>query len=215
MVAKHARSLKLVNSLGVNVLLEIASDEGIPPLVKELVLDQVEPRRELEGLIVEHGLELIFRHIADSLDFVGVDLVLDVLLGEEDVVNLVLAPHTITLKSFVVHAGEELEVFGLHISDAELMIELADSSVLGALYSVGLIISVKGMGAAGVGPHLGEGDLLVSPLLEEELVLRVEKEHRESTVEKALLDLGNKMACTKGVRMKTATCNTLRRTAAR
>lgn len=51
------------------------------------------------------------------------------------------------------------------------------------------------MGAAGVGPHVGEGDLLGGALLKEQFVLIVEEEDGKGTVEEALVDVGHEMAC--------------------
>jgi len=50
------------------------------------------------------------------------------------------------------------------------------------------------MRAAGICPHVGEGDLFGGTLLEEELVLVVEKEDREGSVQKPLIDVGHKVA---------------------
>lgn len=51
------------------------------------------------------------------------------------------------------------------------------------------------MGTAGVGPHIGKGDLLSGTLLEEQTLLRVEEEDRERSVQETLVDIRHKMAC--------------------
>lgn len=53
------------------------------------------------------------------------------------------------------------------------------------------------MRAAGIRPHVWEGDLLRSTLLKKESVLRVEKEDGECAVEEALVDVGHQVACEK------------------
>lgn len=50
------------------------------------------------------------------------------------------------------------------------------------------------MRAAGVCPHVWEGDLFRGTLLQEEFVLIVEKEYGEGSVEEALVDVGHEMA---------------------
>ena len=51
------------------------------------------------------------------------------------------------------------------------------------------------MGAAGVRPHVREGDLLRGPLLQEQLVLVVEEEDGEGAVQQALVYVGHQVAC--------------------
>ena len=90
---------------------------------------------------------------------------------EQDVVDLVLAPRTLLAMRDgvgrpVVQAGEELEIGrgNLRGGDAQLVLELADSGILGTRDgAVGHILgtvdlgwrhAVQGMRAAGVGPDL-------------------------------------------------------------
>lgn len=112
-----------------------------------------------------------------------------------------LAPFAVA-GSLVVDAGEETEVLDgdLLLLDAELVVELALGSALDAHDGVGevgagLAGDAERVGAAGVCPHVGEGDLLGGALLEEELVLVVEEEDGKGAVEEALVDVGHEMAC--------------------
>lgn len=59
----------------------------IPPLKQHRLADELEPRREDERLLFEHGLELGWRHVLDVLGLVGVNIEVNGGLGEEDVVN--------------------------------------------------------------------------------------------------------------------------------
>ena len=101
----------------------------------------------------------------------------------------------------VVDAGQEVEfLYGdLLLHDAELVLELSLGGALGALDGVGqvgarLAGDVQGVGAAGVGPQVGEGDLLGCALLQKQAVLVVEQEDREGPVKEALVDVGHQMA---------------------
>lgn len=102
----------------------------------------------------------------------------------------------------VVDAGQEAEVLNgdLLLLDTELVVELALGGALDTLNGIGEVVTslagdAQGVGAAGVGPHVGEGDLLAGALLEEELVLVVEEEDREGSVEETLVDVGHEVAC--------------------
>lgn len=57
------------------------------------------------------------------------------------------------------------------------------------------------MGAAGVGPGAGEGDLLGRALLQQKLTLGVEQKDTESTVEHALVDVRHQVGCIEGQEM--------------
>jgi len=112
----------------------------------------------------------------------------------------VLTPLSVT-GSLVVNTGKEVEILEryLLLLDAQLMLKLALSGSLDTSNRVlksrtSLSWDVKRVGAAGVGPHVGEGDLLGSALLEEELVLVVEEEDGEGTVKETLVDIGHEMA---------------------
>ena len=103
--------------------------------------------------------------------------------------------------SLVVDAGQEVEVLygDLFLLDAEFVLELSLGGALGALDGVRQVGArlrgdVQRVGAAGVGPHVGEGDLFRGALLEEELVLIVEEEDGEGAVEQSLVDVGHQMA---------------------
>lgn len=70
----------------------------VPPFKEEGFGDEAEPRGDLQlfplGLL-QHGLELLFGHIAVTLDLIGIRVQVHVFLHEEDVVNLMLAPYAI------------------------------------------------------------------------------------------------------------------------
>lgn len=96
---------------------------------------------------------------------------------------------------------QELEVLDRDLLrlDAEFVVQLALSGTLSTHDGIGQVgTSLAGdtqrVRAAGVGPHIGEGDLLGSALLEEELVLVVEEEDGECAVEETLVDVGHEMA---------------------
>lgn len=79
------------------------------------------------------------------------------------------------------------------------MIQLALRSTLDAVDGIGqsrtgLGRDVQGVRTAGVGPQIGEGDLLSSALLEKKFVLVVEEEDGKGTVKKTLIDVGHEMA---------------------
>ena len=93
-------------------------------------------------------------------------------------------------------AGQETEFLdGDFVGfDAEFLVELADRGALGTLD--GGVEVVAGFGghaewvrAAGVGPHVREGDFLRGALLEEEAVLGVEEEGGEGAVEEAAVNV--------------------------
>jgi hypothetical protein len=58
-----------------------------PPLEEHGLADQLEPRCELERLILEHSLQLILGDKGTVTDFIGVDVKIDIGLDEQDVVN--------------------------------------------------------------------------------------------------------------------------------
>lgn len=59
----------------------------VPPLVEHALADQLEPRRELERLVREHGFQVFLRYVAGVSDFVGTGVDIDVGFDEEDVVD--------------------------------------------------------------------------------------------------------------------------------
>lgn len=88
----------------------------------------------------------------------------------------------------------------LLLLDAKLVVQLALRGALDALNGIresrsGLARNTERVRAAGVGPHVGESDLLGGALLEKELVLVVEEEDGEGTVKETLVDVGHEMAC--------------------
>ena len=210
------KSLHTSNLLLVQVLVE-ARVKVLPPLEEHRVANELEPRSEEQAGVVELLLELLGSDVLGISDLVLVDIEINVGLDKENVVNcvfmldfaasknwlvhtLVLTPLSVT-GSLVVNTGQEVEVLerNLLLLDAQFMLKLAlggslDTSnrVLKSRTSLGR--DVKRVGAAGVGPHVGEGDLLGSALLEEELVLVVEEEDREGTVKEALVNVGHEMA---------------------
>lgn len=60
---------------------------GSPPFKEHALADKLEPGGKLEGVVLEHGLEVGFGDVFGGLDFVGVDIEVDVGLDEEDVIN--------------------------------------------------------------------------------------------------------------------------------
>lgn len=111
-----------------------------------------------------------------------------------------LAPFSIT-RGLVVDASKEVEVLQryLLLLDAQLVVQLSLSRPLDAFDALcqvraGLAWNHERVGAASVGPHVREGDLLRGTLLQEKLVLVVEEKDGKGTVEKALVDVGHEMA---------------------
>lgn len=131
----------------------------------------------------------------NGLHLVLVDVEVDVGLDEEDVVNcckisplawspdsgweavqsltLVLAPFAIA-RSLVVDSGQEAEVLkgDLLLLDAELVFQLALSGTLRSSDGVDQVCASLGgnaqrVRAAGVGPHVWEGNLLRGALLKQ------------------------------------------------
>lgn len=99
------------------------------------------------------------------------------------------------------NSGQEAKVFkwDLFLLDAKLVIELALSRALGSGNRVDQVGARLGgnaqrVGAAGVGPHVWEGNLFSCALLEEQLVLVVEEEDGKGTVQESLVDVGHQVA---------------------
>jgi hypothetical protein len=112
-----------------------------------------------------------------------------------------LSPLAIT-GGFVVNPSEKLKLVQWHLLglDTQLVTELPLSSALHTQYSsiklgTSLARNSKRVGAAGVGPHVREGDLLGGALLEQKAIVGVEQENRESAMEKTLVNIGHQMAC--------------------
>jgi hypothetical protein len=98
-------------------------------------------------------------------------------------------------------ASEEVELVNgnLVCLDAELLVEFALSSALdthdGSFEGgAGLGRNAQRVGAAGVCPHVGEGDFLGGSLLQKQAVLVVKEEDGESTVQETLFDVLHQVA---------------------
>lgn len=122
-----------------------------------------------------------------------------------------LAPFPVA-RGLVVDPSEEVEVVERDLLRLypQLVVKLATGGVLDAGDGVGEVGArlgghAEGVRAAGVGPHVGEGDLFRGALLEEQLVLVVEEEDGEGSVEEALVDVGHEMACRAGVSLSSCT----------
>ena len=115
-----------------------------------------------------------------------------------------LPPLSIT-RRLVVDACQEMEVFkgNLFLLNAQLVVQLAPRRILDACNGVGEVGAgfrryAEGVRAAGIGPHVREGDLLRRTLLQKKPILVIKEEDGEGSVEKALVDVGHQMACSKG-----------------
>lgn len=109
-----------------------------------------------------------------------------------------LPPKTIR-RCQVVYPGEVLELVdgGLLLGNAQLVLELARScephTELVLLHLL-LLKVVQRVRAAGVSPHIWEGDLLGCPLLQQKLaILGPEDERREGAVQETLVDVLHQM----------------------
>lgn len=114
--------------------------------------------------------------------------------------TLVLAPLAVT-RGDVVDAGQEVKLVqrDLVCLDSELLVKFALSGTLdthdgGLEGGASLARNTKRVGAAGVGPHVGESNLLRGSLLQKQTVLVVEEEDGESTVQQALLNVLHQVA---------------------
>jgi len=68
----------------------------IPPFEKHSVTNELEPRRKLETRVIEHGFEVIRGNILCVLDFIWVGVECNICLNEQDVVDLMFTPRSIT-----------------------------------------------------------------------------------------------------------------------
>lgn len=71
-------------------LTEILLEAGIkvaPPFEEHSLADQLEPRCELERLVLEHGLQLLLSNEAAVTDLIRVNVEVDIGLNKEDVVD--------------------------------------------------------------------------------------------------------------------------------
>lgn len=83
--------------------------------------------------------------------------------------------------------------------DAQLLFQLALRSSLhaqhgGVQLGAGLAGDAQGVRAAGIRPHVGEGDFLGGALLEQQAVVGVEQEDGEGAVQQAFVDVGHQVA---------------------
>lgn len=99
-------------------------------------------------------------------------------------------------------SGEEFKLVQGHLLglDAQLVVQLPLRCTLhpkngGVQLGASLSRDPKRVGAAGVRPHVGEGDLLGGALLQQQALVGVEEEDRKGTVKKALVDVGHQVAC--------------------
>lgn len=113
-----------------------------------------------------------------------------------------LSPLAVT-GSLVVDASEEFELLDWHLLglDTQLVVQLPLRRTFHTHncrieLGTGLTGDAKGMGAAGVSPHIGEGDLLGGALLEQKAVLRVKEENGKGAVEETLVNVGHQVAYT-------------------
>ncbi len=68
-----------------------------PPLEKHGVADQLEPWRENDFVVVEHGFELIGSNVSNVADFIRGWLKINVGLDEEDIVNCLYVSSALSL----------------------------------------------------------------------------------------------------------------------
>jgi len=193
-------AVDLLDLLLVSDLVNTAlGQHGIPPIEKEVVADQLEPRGDDDAAILGHALlqqdaKLLLSDPLDIANLVGAGVDVNELLvlraHEKDVVDLVLTPGLIR-RSKVVNAGQEVEVIQRNILG--LNSQLVEQLALGSSTNTQVVLlnqlirGVEGVGAAGVGPCVGEGDLFGRTLLQQELgAVSREQEDRESTVKKVV-----------------------------
>lgn len=103
----------------------------------------------------------------------------------------------------VVDSGEKLELVQWHLLglDAQLVVQFPLRSALHTQdCSVQFRTSLSGnsqrVGAAGIGPHVGEGDLLGGALLQEQTLVGIEQENGKGTVKETLVNVGHQVAYT-------------------
>ena len=72
--------------LFVHILLE-ALVEMLPPFEQQRMANELEPWGELQGRIVEHGLQAVGSDIPSVADFIEVGFDVDVCLDEENIVD--------------------------------------------------------------------------------------------------------------------------------
>lgn len=195
----------------VSELVEVV--EVAPPLEQEGVADKLEPWGKDQGLVFEHQLQISLTDVLVVLDLIVVCVDGEVLGGSEDqdVVYLVLTPLAVgAAAALVVDTGKVLDVFDGDLVDrhTKLVLELAlggpfgthnaRREVCGLVAVLGtnpeLVTEAERVRAACVGPHAGERDLLVRPLLQEQPVVAIEHEKRERPVQQPIFDVFHDVA---------------------
>lgn len=113
-----------------------------------------------------------------------------------------LTPLAIT-RRLVVDSGEELKLVQRHLLrlDTQLMVQFPLRSTLHTNdSSVQLRASLSGdsqrVRAAGIGPHVGEGNFFGGALLQEQALVGIEQEYGKRTVEETFVDVCHQVACT-------------------
>lgn len=81
------RKLKHAPDGGLALVLVEALVEASPPLKQHALANELEPRREQQRVVLEHGFELVFGDVLGGLYFVGVFFEIDVGLDKEDVID--------------------------------------------------------------------------------------------------------------------------------
>jgi hypothetical protein len=112
-----------------------------------------------------------------------------------------LSPLSITGR-LVMDSRQEFEILDWDLSsfDTEFMIKFPLCSPLNThhgFFQFGATFTwnSKWMGAACIGPHIWESNLLGRPLLDEQFVLRIKEENREGAMQQPLVNIGHEMAC--------------------
>lgn len=118
--------------------------------------------------------------------------------------TLVLSPLAVTW-GLVVDSGEELKLVQWHLLrlDAQLVVQFPLRCALHTQDSciqlrASLSRDAQRMGAAGIGPHVGEGNLLGGALLQEQALIGIEQENGKGTMKEVLVDVAHQVACSTG-----------------
>ena len=193
-----------------NIGLQLPPTQCLPPLKQHPLTDQPKPRRvpprtmrpRLPFTIPEHLLQLLGSHPSGVLHLILIDVQRHLGLDEQDVVDLVLAPLPIARRE-VVDPRQKLQGRGRDLirRDPELMPQFPLRRSLRALDITRQIAVARlgrvceGVAAAGVGPHVREGDLLARALLQQQPLGRgVEEKDGEGAVQEAVVDVRHEVA---------------------
>ena len=160
----------------------------VPPFEQHRRANELEPRRELELLVLEHRVQLIFADVFVILYLILVDLEIDVRFDEEDIVDclnvsilldrhssygltLMLPPLAVT-RRFIVYPRQKSKVIKRHLFslDPQLVVQLPlrrppHTIDRGVKLSPCLSWHTQRMRATSIRPHIRKGDLLRSSLL--------------------------------------------------